>query len=457
VILDNCTVITMDAERRIVTDAAVAVVGRTIEAVDKSEAVRARFPDETIRDLRGWLVVPGLVDGHMHLPQALLRGAGDDVPLWVWMAERIFVLEGHFDAEDARVAARLAILEMLKAGTTAFLETLINARHDFAALAEAIDETGIRAALPRAVADGGGYLDESPLHPGLLESADEAIAEARAVAEEWRDSDRIHVWLGPRSTGGCSVELLRRLAELSREEGLPISHHFAMNPREVAYIRSRHGCTPGEYLERVALLGPNVALIHCVSLSDEDIDVVAGTGTSVVYCPSAPCKVGSGLAPVPEFVAAGINVGLGTDAPAANNAADLVRDLRWVGYLQKLDRNDATLLPRETILEMATLGGARTLGLESLIGSIEPGKRADLIVVRTDGAHWTPNLNPVSNLVYAASGADVDTVMIDGEVVMEGREMTRLDEEEILWEARRRSADLFARTGIEIPQLWPVV
>jgi len=457
VILDNCTAVTLGPRREIVTDAAVAVVGTTIEAVGKSADVRRRFPDEPVRDLHGWVVMPGLVDGHFHLPQTLLRGAADELPIPRWMADRIFPLEGAFTPEDARASARLAVLEMLKAGTTAFLETLILGRHGLGELSEAIAETGIRAVLPRGITDGGGYLDSAPLHGGLEESPDDALADALAAAERWRGSDRIRIWLGPRSTGGCSEPLLRRLVETARAEGMGLCQHYAQSAREPGFIRERFGASQGEFLERLGMLGPDVVLLHCTALEPDDIETLRGTGTHVVHCPTGPAKVGNAVTPVHELLESGVNVSIGSDGAPANNGCDIIRDLKWVGYLQKLRRRDATVVPAERVLEMATLGGARALGLGEITGSLEPGKRADLIVIRTDGPHWTPNLNWVSNLVYASSGADVDTVIVDGEVLMEDRVMTKLDEERIIAEARERSAGLFERAGVEVPRPWPVV
>ena len=255
-LLDNCTVVTMDAERRILRDAAIVVQDNSIAAVGKSSEIRPRFPEEPVRDLHGWVVTPGLVDGHIHLPQAILRGCGDEVPLWVWMAERIFILEGAFTAEDARISMRLAALEMLKAGTTAFLETLILGRHALDDLAEAVEATGMRAVLPRGITDGGGYLDESPLSKGLYEAPEEAIADALEVAKQYRDSERIRIWFGPRSTGGISEELLRELVTLARAEGLGLCQHYAMTVRERDWIRARYGVGQAEFAERVGMLGP---------------------------------------------------------------------------------------------------------------------------------------------------------------------------------------------------------
>jgi cytosine/adenosine deaminase-related metal-dependent hydrolase len=446
----------MDAERRILTDAALAVVDGSIAAVDKSEVVLAAHPGDTIRDLHGWLLLPGMVDGHVHLPQAMLRGSADEVPLWVWMAERIFVLEGNYTAADVQASTQLALVEMIKAGTTAFLETLILGRHELAALVDVIAASGVRAVLPRAITDGGGYLDESPLHPGLDEPPDEAIEDALAVAKSLDGSEQVRVWLGPRSTGGCSEGLLRELVALARREGMGLCQHYAMTDREQRYIAERYRCGQVEFLERLEMVGEDVVLVHGCALDADDVERLAGTGTSVVHCPTGPAKMGSGVTPVHELLEAGVNVALGTDAAAANNGADLIRDLKWVAYLQKLLHHDPTVVTAEQVLEMATIGGARALGLED-VGSLEVGKRADFIVVRTDGPGWVPTLNPVANFVYSTTGADVDTVVVGGQVLMEGRRLTTLDEERVLAQARTAVADLYRRTGVETPNAWPTI
>lgn len=455
-ILNDCTIVTMDAKRRVITGGAIAVRGSSIVAVGKSAEIVSAFPTEEVRDLKGWIALPGLVDGHMHLPQTLLRGAADDMPLHRWMSDRIFVLEGNFTPDDARVTTRLAALEMLKAGTTTFLETLVLDRHSLADLCDTIVETGMRAVLPRAVGDGGGYLDEAPLHPGLQEPPEQAIAEAVEVAKQWRDSEQIRIWLGPRSTGGCGEELLRHTVEVARQEGMGICQHYAMTDREIRYLQERYSASPTEYLERVGMLGPDVVLAHCSGLPADEVSHLRDSGVNVIHCPTGPAKMGSGVTPVKELLDAGITVGLGSDGGPANNSADLIRDFKWVAYLQKLRHHDPTVVPREAVLEMATIGGARAVGLDHLIGSIEVGKRADIIVLRTDGPHWTPTMNPLSNLVYSASGADVDTVMVNGEILMEGRAMTRLDEDVILEEARRHAEDLYSLAGVDIPTAWPV-
>ena len=229
-----------------------------------------------------------------------------------------------------------------------------------------------------------------------------------------------------------------------------------MTVRERDWIRARYGVGQAEFAERVGMLGPDVVLVHACALEPDDIALMRGTGTSVVHCPTGPAKMGSGVTPVHLLHSAGINITLGTDAAAANNGADLMRDLKWVGYLQKLQHADPTVTTCEDVFEMATLGGARALGLEAITGSIEPGKRADLIVIRTDGPGWTPDPYPVSNIVYSTTGADVDTVMVDGDILMEGRQMTHLDEERILAEARSAAEALFERTGVRITGRWPV-
>ena len=418
--------------------------------VGKSGPVRAAYPAAPVRDLHGWLLLPGLVDGHVHLPQAMLRGSGDEVPLWIWMAKRIFILEGNYTPADVRASTRLAIVEMIKAGTTAFLETLILGRHDLSSLAGMISETGIRAVLPRAVTDGGGYLDESPLHPGLDEAPEEAIADALAVAKELGDSEHVRVWLGPRSTGGVTEGLLRELVALARHEGMGLCQHYAMTDREQAYIRERFGAGQVEFLERIEMVGKDVVLVHCCVLDADDIGRLSGTGTSIVHCPTGPAKMGSGVTPVRALLDAGVNVALGTDAAAANNGADLLRDLKWVAYLQKLIEREPTVVTAENVLEMATIGGAKALGIDDLIGSIEAGKRADFMVVAPMGRTGYRRSIPSRTSSMRARGR-TSTRSSSRAVLMEGRGLTTLDEERVLAEARAAVDDLYTRTGVERP------
>jgi 5-methylthioadenosine/S-adenosylhomocysteine deaminase len=222
------------------------------------------------------------------------------------------------------------------------------------------------------------------------------------------------------------------------------------------WIHAPYGCGQVEFLERLGMVGEGVVLVHCSAMNAEEAVELTGSGTSVVHCPASPAKMGSGVTPVRELLDAGINVCLGTDAAAANNGADLIRDLKWVAYLQKLLQRDPTVVTAEQVLELATIGGARALLLAHLTGSLEVGKRADFIVVRTDGPGWVPTLNPVANLVYSTTGADVDTVVVGGKVLMEGRTLTTLDEERILAEARDAVVDLYRRTGVATPSTWPV-
>ena len=217
---------------------------------------------------------------------------------------------------------------------------------------------------------------------------------------------------------------MRELVGLARAEGLGPLPALRHDRAREGLDPERYGIGQAEFAERVGMLGPDVVLVHACVLDADDIALMRGTGTSVVHCPTGPAKMGSGVTPVHLLHSAGVNVSLGTDAAAANNGADLMRDLKWVGYLQKLRHADPTVTTCEDVFEMATLRGARALGLESITGSIEPGKRADLIVIRTDGPNWTPDPYPVSSIVYSSSGADVDTVMVDGDILMEGRQMT---------------------------------
>jgi cytosine/adenosine deaminase-related metal-dependent hydrolase len=254
---------------------------------------------------------------------------------------------------------------------------------------------------------------------------------------------------------GASEGLLRQVVEVARERNRRITMHLGEEESRVRYIEDHHQASPVAFCDGIGMLGPNVLLAHCVNIADPaQIARLAETGTHVVHCPAANAKMGMGVAPIPDFLTAGVNVCVGTDSGPANNCYDLLRDLRWAACLHKAVRRDPTVVPAGTVVEMATLNGARAMGLESEIGSIEVGKRADFIVIDIDKPHFIPAPDPVSAIVYCATGADVDTVVIDGQVVMRGREVLTLDEQRILRVARSRASDLYARAGVSEFSRW---
>lgn len=459
-ILENATILTMDPQRRIVRDGAVAVEGSRIVGVGKTAEMRATFEHDRDRvDLQGMVVLPGLVNTHVHLTQALIRGCADDLGLIDFLVDRVWVLQGNYAPDDARVSAELCVLEMLKSGTTAFVESMLVGHYGFDGIAQAVASSGIRAALSKTVMDLPSYVMGHAMHAGMVEDPAVAFGQALAAHDRWEGAadGHIQVWFGPRPPGGCSAELYRHVAAAAAERGMGVTLHLAEVREDVEYIRAQYGLSPVEFMESVGLVGPRVLLIHTVWLDERDIRLLAKTGTHVTHNPVSNAKLASGIAPVPAMLAAGVNVSLGTDAATCNNTYDLFNDMRWASCLHKVNRGDPTVVPCETVLEMATINGARAMGLAEEIGSIEVGKRADLVALNMDRPHLVPAADPVSAIVYAAKGSDVDTVLIDGQVVVRHGCVLTMDEERILSEARDRAAKLYRRAGVARGPRWPVV
>jgi cytosine/adenosine deaminase-related metal-dependent hydrolase len=459
-IFTNGTIITMDPQRRIIADGAVAVRGDRIAAVGKTAEVLRAFPDEERLDVGGKVVMPGLIDCHVHLAQALIRGCADDLSLIRWLTERVWVLQGNYTPEDGRASAELCILEMLKSGTTTFLEVMIAGRYGFDGIAEAVRDSGIRGVLSKIVMDLPAYAEAANImYPGMIEEREATIREALDMHDKWdgQSNGRIRVWFGPRTPGGCTPDLYREVSQLARERGMGITVHLAEVREDVEYTQKEFGLRPVDFAEEVGLLGPNVVLAHAVWLTDEEIEKLAQTGTHVCHNPSSNMKLASGFAKVPEMLQAGVNVALGCDGGPSNNTYDMIREMRLASYIHKGRTLDPTVMPAERVLEMATINGAKALGMADEIGSLEVGKKADLVVLDLNKAHIVPSPDPVSAIVCTASGGDVDTVVIDGRVVVRGGEVLTMDEERVLDEARDRAQKVYQRAGIEIAPRWPLV
>lgn len=458
----NATIVTVDPDRRIIQDGAIAVEGSRIAGVGKREDILQQFPDDKEHvDLKGKVVIPGLINTHVHQSQSLIRGCADDMALIEWLMDRVWVLQGNYDEDDGRISAELCILEMLKSGTTAFVETMLAGRYGFDGIAKVVESSGIRAALSKIVMDVTKYAEESEgsMYKGMVEEREASFQEALDMYDKWegKADDRIQVWFGPRPPGGTSSDLLKEMMEAANQRGMGVDIHLAEVKDDVAYMRNSFNMTPIEYCESVNMVGPRVLLIHCVQLQSDDIKRLAKTGTNVTHNPVCNAKLASGIAPIAEMLGAGVNVGLGTDGGPSNNSYDMINDMRWASYLQKVKLDDETVMPVETVMEMATLNGAKILGWEDRIGSIEVGKQADFVALDMDKPHLTPAPDPVSTIVCSANGGDVDTVVIGGKIVVEGRKVLTMDEERILAEANERVRKVYERAGIHYGPRWPVV
>jgi cytosine/adenosine deaminase-related metal-dependent hydrolase len=447
----------MDATRRVISEGAILINDGVIEQVGKSTEVKPQRRAEFEIDARGKLVLPGLIDIHVHLAQALIRGCADDTSLIDWLQKFVWPLQGNFDAEDGKASAELCMLEMIESGTTSFLESLLHSRYGFDGIAEAVERSGMRGILSKTVMGLPGYGSEkSIMHPGMIEDAETCLREVETYFKRWngKANDRIKVWYGARSLGGCTPELYAQIARDAKRLRTGVTMHLSEVQEDVRYTKKEFGKMPAEFMDEVGLVGANVVFAHGVWLTEKEWPILAKKGANVAHCPSSNMKLSSGIAKVPEMVSAGVNVGLGCDGGPSNNSYDMIREMKTASLLQKVRTMDPLTMSAETVLEMATINGAKALSLQDRIGSVEPGKRADVIIVTMQKPHLTPTFNPVSHIAYAALGSDVETTIIDGRIVMDNRRVNTLDEQTIIRNATDRATKLLERAEIKITPKW---
>lgn len=459
-IFKNATIITMNPKREIIVDGAIAVTGKVIVDVGKSKDLVEKYPQKKQYDCNGNVLMPGLVDTHVHLAQAMIRGCADDLGLLDWLIKRVWVLQGSYTEEDGKASAALCALEMIKSGTTSFIECMLAEVYGFDGVAETIINSGMRAALGKIVMDLPSYAkSENVMHPGMVEDGDTSVENTLTMYDKWNGAGdgRIQVWFGPRTPGGVTPGLYDRISKLAQERDMGITIHLSEVREDLEYAASEGYRSPIAFAQAHGLLGPRSVLAHCVWTDAEDFKLLAETGTHVTHNPASNGKTATGIAPIQGMLQAGVNVSIGCDGGPSNNTYDLIRDMRLVSYLANLREENPIVVPAEAVLEMATINGARAMGLEDQIGSIEVGKRADFIVIDMDKPHLTPAPDPVSTIAYAAHGSDVDTVVIDGKIIMEGRNVQTLDEKSILMEARKRFPEVKLRAGLDIGPRWPVI
>jgi 5-methylthioadenosine/S-adenosylhomocysteine deaminase len=417
------TIVTMDAQFRVIENGAMVVSGHSIVAVGRQADIESQYQAERTLDARGSLVLPGLINGHAHAAMSLFRGFADDHSLDDWLQKYIFPAEAHNLTEDfVEWGTRLSMLEMVRGGITTYADMY----YFEDAVARVTKEAGVRGILGETIVDF-----PAPDH----RTASEALAYTQKFIDKWKGDSLITPAVAPHSIYTLSETSLQAAAELARRNSVPILIHIAEAPFESAQSRSRHGLSPVAYLARIGLLGPDVVGAHCIWVDAADVATLSRFEVGCVHNPSSNMKLASGVMPVVELLAAGNRVGLATDGAASNNSQDLFEEMDLAAKLQKITRMDPRALPAKQALEMATIGGARALHLEKEIGSLEPGKKADLILVDTGGPHAAPMYNVYSQLVYALKGSDVKTVVINGQLVMEDRRMLTLNEPEIIAKA----------------------
>src|SRR5712672_2259615 len=431
ILIKGGTIVTMDEQNFIVRGDVLIRDGR-IEDVGSHLNAEA---NEVI-DAAGCAVLPGFIQTHIHLCQTLFRGAADDLALIDWLKKRVWPMEAAHTADSVRASAQLGVAELIKGGTTCAL-TMETVRHTEEVL-RVVDETGFRATVGKCMMDKG---DEVPA--GLLEKTDESIRESVALIEQWhgRSGGRVRCCFAPRFAISCTRELLAEVAKLSRQHQVMIHTHASENKKECELVEGETGRRNVAYLDSLGISGPHVLLAHCVHLDTEEMETLARTKTNVAHCPSSNLKLGSGLARVAEMLARRIPVSLGADGAACNNRLDMFTEMRTAALLQKL-AHGPEVLPAGRVLRMATIDGARALGLEKEIGSLEPGKRADVIVVDLNRLHSTPLKDIVSALVYSAVAPDVSTTIVDGQVLLRDGEFLTMNEANVIEEANREAMSL---------------
>ena len=458
ILIKNGYVLTLNPKREILSDGAVYIENEKIVQVGKTKALQDHKP-ELVIDAKNMLVMPGLIDTHTHLAQALIRGCADDVSLVDWLKRYVWVLQGNFTKDDGRVSAELCMAEMIRTGTTSFVECMIHTRYGFDGIAQAVDKVGIRAALSKIIMDSTGYADSPDImYPGMVEDAEACLTETDEMYKKWhgKADGRLEVWYGLRSLGAVTSDLFKDVARRTREKKTRMTMHLGEVVDDVRYVKDNYGTNLTTFARDHDLLGPDMVFAHGIHFEDEELKVLAESKSNISHCPSSNMKLASGFAKVPQMLEVGVPVSLGCDGGPSNNTYDMVREMRLAALIHKSYVSDPLVVTAEQAIEIATLGGAVAMGIEDKVGSIEPGKLADIILIGLRGLSVTPASNPVSNLVYSGSGDAVDTVIVNGKVLMRDKKLLTLDEEAVKDRAVEHAGKLLDRSGIDISPKWPI-
>jgi 5-methylthioadenosine/S-adenosylhomocysteine deaminase len=435
--IDNATIVTMN-DRLDVVAGSVSIRDGRIEAVGTVDIE----PHDRVIDAAQGLLLPGFVQTHVHLCQTLFRGLADDLPLMDWLRQRVWPLEAAHTPASLRSSAETAAAELLLSGTTSVLtmETV----HDTEAVCEALVGTGLRATVGKCMMD---VPSDAPSR--LHERTSRAIEDSLALRARWHGAadGRLRVAYAPRFAVSCTRELLEEVAALSERDQALVHTHASESLAEIAIVRERSGLGNLEYLAATGLASSRLCVAHCVWVDDEEQALMAERGVKVLHCPSSNLKLGSGLAPVAELLGRRVCVSIGADGAACSNRLDMFDEMRLASLIQAV-RKGPGALKAPSVVWMATRAGAETLGLASEIGSIEVGKRADLVLLEAERPHFASGLDPYSLLVFAARGSDVRTTIVDGTILVDDHRLTQMDERDVFHRARAEGRALVARAGL---------
>jgi 5-methylthioadenosine/S-adenosylhomocysteine deaminase len=442
ILIHGGTVITMNAARQIIRTGDLLVEGDKIVDIEPAGQLQPNRAHRVI-DASDQLVLPGLINCHTHAVDYLMRGLGMDRTVLDWLQDLIWPCLREVTEEDAYYGAMLGYVECLKSGVTSLVDNC-NMPAQRASNIDAIAQAAVDAQVRVVVARG--YSDTPFVcPPDFLETVDQVVKEYERIISTWHraDSDRVRIWVTPVNLSHCSGESIKAVANVAQEHGLGIHTHVAESKDEREAVVDRFHKGYLETFHDLGVLGPLFHSVHSVWISEEEIDLLAETDASVVYNPTSNMLLASGIAPVARLLSSGVNVALGTDNP--NNSNDMLEAMKYAGLLQKVGNLDPLAVPAPAALTMATVAGARALGMNNKIGSLEVGKQADITIVDMRRFHNTPVHDPIANLVYSANGSDVTTVMVGGKVLVEEGKVNFLDEGELMDKVQRRATDLVKR------------
>ena len=434
------TVVTMDGSRRVIENGGVAIKNGRIVAVDNTAAIDRSYAAREIVNAAGRVVIPGLINGHTHVPMTLFRGLADDLDLQEWLTKYIFPAEAkNVNEEFVRVGTRLGLAEMIRSGTTTYCDMY----YFEDAIADETFKAGMRGVLGETVID-------FPVADN--KTNEQAMAYVEKFVSQWKGNALIIPAIAPHAPYTVSEDHLKAVRAFSDRTGAPIVTHISETKREVDDSLKAKGASPIDYLNRIGFLSNRVIAAHVVWPSEAELVLLKKLGVGIVHNPQSNMKLASGVAPVPEMLKADLPVGLGTDGAASNNDLNLWEEMDTAAKLHKVISKDPKVVTAEEAFEMATLRGARALHLEKEIGSLEKGKRADLVIVDLDDLNQTPYYNIYSDLVYATKAADVRTVIVEGRVITRDRRLLTLNEETIKADARRFRGRIIRSLGTSAPK-----
>jgi 5-methylthioadenosine/S-adenosylhomocysteine deaminase len=437
ILIKNALIVTMDAERRVIRHGALAVKADKIVALGPEQDILPHYRAPIMLDGTKKIVMPGLINVHTHSPMTIFRGYADDMPLKKWLYDYIFPAESAFiNADTVHLGTRLAVAEMLKSGTTTFNDMYYHIEE----MVDVVEKTGIRAVLTHSLID-------FPV-PGCPD-VDYGLRFTEEMIQTWNAHPRITIGVAVHANYSSAAEIYQRAHALAVEYHVPFNTHLAETKWEFDLVMKKYGVTPVKYLDDLGVLSKQMIAAHCVHLTAEDIDILAKRGVGVAHNPQCNMKLASGIAPIPELLAHGVRVGIGTDGVASNNDLDLFDEMRTAAFLHKLANNDPSILDAASVLELATIGGARLLGMEDQIGSLEPGKQADIIMLDLDQPHAHPIYNIYSLIVYSLRGSDVETAIVAGKVLMHKRALINVNQQALFDQVDAVAREIREKSKVE--------